>query len=113
MDINTNIKKSKPKKEVKPEKIFELQAEVSQIDEENFNFKAHVEASKMDVDLAASIFKELFEKIVSEEKRCEVLNKTAIKLGLRADEKDCKPEVSVKRISTEDFIKFLNEIIGD
>ena len=112
MDINANIKKGRPKKEVKPEKIFELQAEVSQIDEENFNFKAHVEASKMDTDLAASIFKELIEKCVPEETRCEVLNKTAIKLGLRADERDCKPEVSVKRMPKE-FLEFLKDLLGD
>ena len=112
MDINQNIKRDKLKREVEPEKIFELQAEVTQIDEENFNFKAHVEASKMDTDLAASIFKELIEKCVPEDKRCEVVNKTAIKLGLRADERDCKCKHEAIH-SEEDLLKFFKKLLGD
>ena len=112
MDINEIFKRGKQKKEEKPEKIFELQAEVTEIDEDNFNLKAHVESPKMDTDLASSIFKELIEKCVPEDKRCEVVNKTAIKLGLRADERDCKCKHQAVH-TKEEFLDFLEKLLGD
>ena len=112
MDINKNIKRGRPRKEVKSNKIFELQAEVIEIDEENLNFKAHVEATRMNTDLASTIFKELIEKCVPEDSRCEVLNATAIKLGLRADEKDCQCKHQAIH-SEEELLNLLKRMLGE
>lgn len=119
MDINENIKRKKeePKKEEpKAKKIFELECFVEELpktgEEENYNFKGKVTASKMDDDLMSTILARIVKESVPDKAIESVLNKTAEKLGLVNDteDEDDEPGVEIRKVTPKEILDFLRHL---
>lgn len=131
MDMNVNIKRTKPKKEEKkPElkTIFTLECKVEEVantkESEEYKFSGKVKADKMDSDLMASIFANILKESVPEVAMDEVLNLTAEKLGFIDAEEECdceccKPKSvriekqTINKDNIDSFIGFLKHILGE
>ena len=128
MDINSNITRNKKKKEeekVAAKTIFSLSCKVDEVsnteEQEDFKIYGKVKADKMDSDLMASILCNIIKQCTPEEAIEEVLDLTTEKLGFVDANKDNEEETprikvlkhTINKENTEDFLKFLNKLLGE